>query len=72
MAGRFNGTLESLGISLQGPVPDIYLIENNVPLSAGFVLLSSVIVLLMQLGCVATSRPCPPAPGSGWRPRTLL
>lgn len=52
MSGRFNGTKESLGVLVTGPVPDIYMIENNVPLSAGFVLLSSVIVLLMQLGCV--------------------
>ena len=67
--GRYNGTLASLGVDLDGPLPDMYLIEQQVPLSAGFVLLASVIVLFMQLGCVRCEarRARPPARGEGER-----
>ena len=49
---RFNGSINSLGLEADIDVPDVYLLEQRVPLSAGFVLLASVISLFMQLGCV--------------------
>ena len=48
-----NASLTDLGIITGGPVPDLFVVNNKEAFSAGYIILSAMLILLMQLGWVS-------------------